>query len=136
MKKTFKTFALASVLGILAVGCQKEDIVLTGNTTTEIAATQTVGYSVNGVYGESSIDDNFDWDAFLDRMMALAREGYNIVIFSGNHSAGASTKDVVTFTTTDEDEAKAWAKDMMNQGYDVQITYDDKTGIWTCIAIK
>ena len=68
-------------------------------------------------------------------MMALARQGYNVVIYSGNRTVGASTKEIVTFTTTDEDEAKQWAKDMTNQGYDVQISYEPKTGIWTCIAM-
>lgn len=135
MKKTVRTLALISVAGLMATGCQKENIVLTEPSAIENAIVQSVCYSVNGIPGQASLANDSDWDAFLDRMMALARQGYNVVIYSGNRTVGASTKEIVTFTTTDEDEAKQWAKDMTNQGYDVQISYEPKTGIWTCIAM-
>lgn len=136
MKKTVKTLALISVLSLIAAGCQKEDIVSMEPAVIENATVQSVGYSVNGILGYATLVNDSDWGAFLDRMMALAHQGYNVVVYSGNRTAGASTKEVVTFTTNDEDEAKAWAKDMINQGYDVYITYDSKTGIYTCTAVK
>ena len=74
-------------------------------------------------------------DEFLHNMLALAKEGYRVRIRQTTAAIGMS-KEIVTFTTTNEAEAHAWSKQMIKQGYEVDITYDAKTGIYTCIAIK
>ena len=132
MKKTIRTVVLFAVLGLAAAGCQKDNFVAPQTTVTEM----TISYYVGDRYGSTVLTDDAAWDAFLDRMLALAREGYEVTIFSGSSINGTSSKEVITYTTTSEGEAKEWAKDMSHQGYNVSISYDDETGIYTCIAFK
>ena len=124
--------ALFAVLGLAAAGCQKDNYVTPQETVTEM----TVNYSAGDVYDSTVLTDDAAWDAFLDRMLALAREGYEVTIFNGSSANGASSKEVVTYTTDNEDDAKHWAKQMFDEGYQVTIKYDDETGIYTCTAVK
>ncbi len=134
MKKEIKTVAFLAVLSLAATGCQKENvlpIVGTEQTTETILVT----YSINGEVYQATLDES-EWDAFVERMLALAREGYE-VSFSKNPSYLTSqSKEKVTFITTDEKEAHEWAKAMANDGYVVTITFDTGTGEYICIAVK
>lgn len=121
-----------AVIGLAVTSCQKDNIVIPEATVTEMS----VGYSVGGNYGNVSLSNDAEWETFLNRMLALAREGYEVTIFSDNSNTSSSAKEVVTFTTTLSDEATHWAKNMVEQGYSVTIVYDDKTGIYTCTAVK
>ena len=133
MKKTTK--AMFAFLGLLAfAGCQKENLVAPNGET--LCMETTIGYYAAGEYGQAVLTDDESWDLFLDRMFALAREGYEVTIISPFHPQGMSTKEVVTFQTTDQDEAKQWSKEMTQQGYDVTISFDPKTGIYTCTAVN
>lgn len=136
MKKIIKPIAIFLAFSMTAVSCQKEitTIPTTGNAITN---TETmVYYTSNGESGSTNLPDDDAWDAFLDRMMALAREG-NSVSFSGHQVTGQSlSKESVVYTTTSEDDAKRWSKEMVLQGYEVTVDYDKTTGIYTCIAVK
>jgi hypothetical protein len=132
MKKAFRTLAVFGLLGLAAASCTKEVI---SDQTVTVSET-TVHYSAGDCSGSVTLGNDEAWDIFLDRMLALAREGYEVTIFSGSPSAFGSSKEVVTYTTTSEDDAKAWAKKMTLLGYDVRISYDDDTGIYTCTAIN
>ncbi len=131
MKKVIRTVALFTVLGVAATSCQKDELVVSQASIAEV----TVTYMAGNQYGSAVLADDVAWDLFLTRMLALAREGYEVTIFSGL-SSGHNSKEVVTFTTDNEDEAKHWAKNMTEQGYNVTISFDDKTGIYTCTAMK
>ena len=130
MKKTIKTVALFSVLGLMSVGCQKENLELP----TQQATITVVNYSAGGYHGQAALTNDAAWDEFLDRMLALARQGYSVIIYNGSNVTSNSPKTKVVFTTDSESEAKQWAKEMAQQGYAVEIIYDEQTGIWTCIA--
>ena len=132
MKKTIRTVALLSLLGLISVGCQKEDISMLS---TQVATT-VVSYTAGDQCGQAALTDNETWGAFMDRMMALAKQGYIVTISNGNGLSTNYSKEKVVFTTNSESEAKLWAMDMLQQGYSVQVTYDEATGLWTCIAIK
>ena len=123
--------ALFAVLGLAAAGCQKDSFVATQATVAEV----TVNYSAGDQYGSVVLDDNTSWDLFLDRMLALAREGYEVTIFNNASPNSTGAKETVVFNTDNEDEAKQWAKEMTLQGYHVTIKFDDDTGIYTCTAI-
>lgn len=131
MKKTLRTAALLGLLSLAATGCMKE------NVANPVAITNgyEIAYSTGSYYGHDNLNSDEEWDLFLDRMLALAKEGYEVTIF-GNTSSTSSAKEVVTYTTTSEEDAKNWAKDMIQQGYEVHISYDDRTGLFTCTAIK
>ena len=68
--------------------------------------------------------------------MALAREGYEVTLVQKDQANTCPSKENVVFTTQDPDVAADWTDKMYKKGYTVTITYDDETGIYTCIAIK
>ena len=134
MKINFKKFALIAVLGLTATGCQKENMLpLSGNEQT--METIQVVYSINGEVFQTTLSES-EWDAFLERMMALAREGYEISFSKNRSSLTSQSKEIVTFVTTSEQKAHAWSNEMLNQGYEVTISYNHKTGEYTCIATR
>ena len=45
-------------------------------------------------------------------------------------------KEVITFETPEQDEAKKWSAQKIAEGYQVTILFDEDSGIYTCIAIK
>ncbi len=92
-------------------------------------------YSINGEVFQTTMSES-EWDAFLERMMALAREGYEVSFSKNRSSLTSQSKEKITFVTTSEQEANEWSNNMANQGYVVSITFDKTTGEYTCIAVK
>ncbi|MCR5444916.1 MAG: hypothetical protein K6E96_04430 [Bacteroidales bacterium] len=45
-------------------------------------------------------------------------------------------REIVTFTTHNQQEAIAWAKMMKSNDYYVVIEYNPRTGIYTCTAVR
>ena len=137
MKKVFRIMALCTVLGTLAVSCQKEQMSTPQNTVAEDAAVYTLSYYVDGTFYAVTLQGEQALDEFLRNLFALANEGHKVSVRSGN--AGnqiLSSKEAVVYTTTNEDDAKNWAKAMIKQGYVVDIEFDSKSGIYTCTAVK
>ena len=135
MKKVFRTVALFAVLSVAATGCMKEEKAFLPDNIDNKTETL-VFHSANGENGSASLTDDISWDLFLSRMFALAAEGYPVTIYPTSYVSSISCKETVTFTTTDQAEAEAWTKAMLLEGYSVNVAYDPKTGIWTCIATK
>ena len=100
------------------------------------AETYLITYSVDGVSMQTRLNGDEALRAFLRRLTALAREGHRVSARKTNTNSQASTKEVITYHTTSEDDANEWAAKMLNDGYDVTIDYDEKTGEFICIAIK
>lgn len=137
MRKTFTTIALFAVLGSLAVGCQKENIIGETSIVAENDTVYTVSYTVNGVTHQLKLVGDDAWHDFLNRMFALAEEGHDVT-FRNEETASriVSAKDVVTYSTKNRDEALSWAEAMAYEGYTVTISFDKKTGVYTCEAVK
>lgn len=137
MRKTFTTVALIAVLGIMAVSCQKENIIDETSIVAENGTVYTVSYAVDGVTHQLTLIGDEAWHDFLNRMLALAEEGHEVT-FRNEEAASrvVSTKETVTYTTPDRDEAYAWAEAMGKSGYTVTVTFDKDTKIYTCYAIK
>ena len=134
MKKTLKLIAYSVIFSLMALGCQKEAF-----KTNEIIPTCTTNmyYVVDGFSGTTNLPNDEAWDDFINRMFALAKEGYSVSFRIGNSAERTmASKEVVTYITDNEDDAKTWAIQMTKQGYEVDITYDAETGLWTCIAVK
>ena len=122
------------MLGLTATGCQKENMLpLSGSEQT--TETIQVVYSINGEVFHATLSES-EWDAFVERMLALAREGYEVSFSKNRSSLTSQSKEKVTFVTTDEKEAHQWATDMVDQGYVVTITFNTGTGEYICIAVK
>ena len=137
MSKTLTTIALFAVLGTLAVSCQKENIIDETNIVAENDTVYQVSYTVDGVTHQLTLVGDEAWHDFLKRMVALAEEGHEVSFRNEEASLRAvSTKEKVTYTTTNQDEALVWSEMMIKDGYTVTISYDKASGIYTCIAIK
>jgi len=137
MRKTLTTIALFAVLGTLAVSCQKENIIDETNIVAENDTVYKVSYTVDGVTHQLTLVGDEAWHDFLNRMVALAEEGHEVSFRNEEASLRAvSTKEKVTYTTTNQDEALVWSEMMIKDGYTVTISYDKASGIYTCIAIK
>ena len=134
MKINFKKFALIAVLGLTATGCQKENMLPLSGSDQTMETIQVV-YSINGEVFQTTLSES-EWDAFLERMMALAREGYEVSFSKNRSSLTSQSKEIVTFVTTSGQKAHAWSNEMLNQGYEVTISYNQKTGEYTCIATR
>lgn len=134
MKKTFKNVALLAALSLVAVSCQKEDVLpIIG--TEQTADSIYVVYSINGEVYHATLGES-EWDAFMERMLALARDGYEVIFSKNRTSLTSQSKEKVTFVTNSKEEAYSWSSAMIDQGYTVSITYNQSTGEYTCIAIK
>ncbi len=137
MRKTFTTIALFAVLGSLAVSCQKENIIDETSIVAENGKVYTVSYTVNGVTHQLTLVGDNAWHDFLNRMFVLAEEGHEVT-FRNEETASriVSAKEVVTYSTKNRDEAFSWAEAMIDEGYSVTISFDKKTGVYTCEALK
>jgi len=119
---------------MVAASCQKEET-LSPIPVEQKATDNIVSYMVDGQSYQAVINSEQDWSDFLYRMLALAEEGHTVTI-SSRVSSTSSTREVVTYTTNSKPDAYAWASNMSSQGYEVTVTYDGSTGIFTCTAVK
>ena len=137
MKKQVKTVALFTVLSLMAVGCQKETIVEPNTGMQQMMNVRTVTYSIDGVSQQIVIRGDEAWRDFLKQLTAMAREGHRIQFRCEEaRSNASSSKDVVTYTTSNEEDAIAWCASMYDKGYEVSFYYDQKSGKYICTAEK
>lgn len=137
MRIKFIHVALIAVLGTTAVSCQKEEIVIPQNIIAETTAKYTISYSINGVNYNALLHNDTELDVLLHQLLALARQG-NTIVISDNvlSSRTIPTKEKIIYTTNNEDEAFRWAADRTKEGYTVEISFNEHTGIFTCTAVK
>lgn len=135
MKKIIKSVALIAVLSLAATGCQKENYNENGIPTEDVVAVHTVTYSIDGEMRHASFQTEQQWHDFLRWMFALAEEGHRVTFRNGGCFQNASTKKVITFETHSQEEAYSWAEAREKEGFEVSVTYDPHTGIYTCVAI-
>ena len=94
-------------------------------------------YAVNGITHTETLGNDAEYDALLMRLFALARMGYEVEIMNGDGPARATLAvEVITFSTTNEQEAIAWVKQKTLEGYWVQVSFDQTTGTYNCIAYR
>ncbi len=135
MKKFFISIALFAVLGTIATSCQKENEF--DKTTIEVGQNTIyrVCYSIDGKIYQLTLIGDDAWHDFLNRMFALAEAGHTVSFRNESvRTQIVSAKNVVTYTTTNKEEALSWAERMANDGYIVIVKYDKDTGIYTCTA--
>ena len=129
-----KSIVLLAALGLTLASCTKENV---ANDTYVVAATASVTYFVNGQQHYANPQTEEEWSVFLDRMFALAEEGYAVRFWrTDTYQQTAAAKEVVTYTTHEYKQAKQWALEKELEGYVVTITYNQQTGEYTCIAVR
>ena len=133
-----KKITLIAFLSMMAFGCQKENHVVSTFPVIETKASfiMTVRYSVNGVVSYTSFNSETELDAFYDYLLGLAYNGATVIISNNLTSQSLQNREVVTYTTQNVDDAKKWSKKKVLEGYEVEITYDEETGYYTCTARK
>ena len=137
MKRIITTVALFTVLGTLAVSCQKDSFNLQDPINVENAKKYSVIYSIDGKSYHITLTGDNAWRDFLDRMFDLAEKGHRVTFCNEeNHTQVISSKETIKFTTIKRQEAYEWAEQMVEDGYTVTVDYDSTTGIYTCTAIK
>ena len=137
MKKTIRTIALIVVLGTMTVGCQKEQVIDPQSSITETNTVYTVQYTINGELHQETIIGEEAWSEFLHRMLALAEEGCEVSVFEEtNTSCVVATKEVVTYSTSNQDDAYSWCNNMIMLGYMVTITFDREKQVYNCTAVR
>ena len=137
MKKLFLTVTFLAMLSLTTVSCQKENPAEPVNPSIENSATRTIRYTVNGTVYRQVIRSDEDLDALMHTLFALAREGYTVRVMDENTNlCETCAKEKVTFTTTNKTDAYNWAKEKIDEGYEVTISFNQQTGEYTCVAIK
>lgn len=139
MNKTSKTVALFSVLSLLAIGCQKENVTdyVSETTISEVGVVYRVQYTVDGVQHQITLHSPAERTDFFRQLLTMAKNGHEVVFYNGDKTEQcAATKDVVHYSTAEEGDALTWADKMYENGYKVRITYDEKKKVFNCIAWK
>lgn len=136
MRKTIRTVAVFTLLCTMFVGCQKEEIYSLGTNAT-VTRNDTVymeRYVIDGVAHRVILHGDAEHSEFIYKMLALAEEGHEVTFYNESKFMQNASKEVITFTTQNKDDAFAWASDMENNGYSVTITYDPDTDKYICVA--
>lgn len=137
MNVKFKTVALFAVLSLAATSCQKEDTsdVVSGVPVSEASTVFTMQYSINGVLHQITLHGESERMSFIYWMLDLAELGFEVKFSEDSlEKQSNASKGVETFTTDDRDAAYHWADKMALEGYTVLVTFDDKTGMYNCVA--
>ena len=70
-------------------------------------------------------------------MFALAENGYTVQFWGNDRRQSCdAAKEVITFSTYSQEEAKKWAAQKREEGYAVTIQFDQQSGKYTCIAVR
>ena len=136
--KTTKLMALLAVLSLSAVSCQKENTPLSvaDDVVTDHQAVYIYQYQVNGISSRITLHGEAERISFLNRMIALAAEGCQVSFFDETQTTQIFSKETVTYSTEDKNQAIAWLISMLDKGYEVTITFNEKTGCYDCTATK
>ncbi len=139
MNNTTKITALLSVLSLMAAGCQKESVTdyVPGTSFSETCTVYTVQYVVDGVLHHATLHGKSERTDFFRQLFAIAKKGHEVVFYDGSKTEKyAVTKEVIHYSTTDEDDALAWADKMYDNGYKVRISFDEEKKVFNCVAWK
>lgn len=137
MRKTIITVALIGMLATLAVSCQKENIEVERAEATEQVAVYSVSYTIDGTREEITLAGEVAWKGFITRMLDLAEEGHRVSFrMEDGTQRIVTSKETITYSTTNREEAFEWAEKMIRQGYSATVEYDKKEKRYNCYAIK
>lgn len=92
-----------------------------------------VRYSIDGHLLTITLESDAEWRGFMRRIVRRARRGE--VVRVGAMTDGAQPAvEVKVYTTRSKRQAARWAMAMVDEGYTVEIAFDE--GVYTCVAVK
>ena len=133
MKKRIAKIMLLSVaLSGTMVSCQKDGEMISSQELSQKSLTQETSILFFWIDGEEhyrKFDSQEEREEFIRHLIHLTFEGHIITIESNNKPEFApEEKDQQKFETTDIEEFDAWLKEMNNNGYRVDINFDEGSG--------
>ena len=139
-----KTVLLSVAMAGVITSCQKDEfqsemVLPSHEMSQKLLAHQelTLRYWIDGVEHNQDYASQQEMDNYICYLIGLTREGKTIIIQgSENPSYAPAENDTKTFTTSDEGEIQKWGKEMKGKGYDVEITFDKETNLYTGTATK
>ena len=139
-----KTVLLSVAMAGVITSCQKDEfqsemVLPSHEMSQKVLAHQelTLRYWIDGVEHNQEFASQQEMDNYICYLIGLTREGKTIIIQgSENPSYAPAENDTKTFTTSDEGEIQKWGKEMKGKGYDVEITFDKETNLYTGTATK
>jgi hypothetical protein len=139
-----KTVLLSVAMAGVITSCQKDEfqsemVLPSHEMSQKFLAHQelTLRYWIDGVEHNQEFASQQEMDNYICYLIGLTREGKPIIIQgSENPSYAPAENDTKTFTTSDEGEIQKWGKEMKGKGYDVEITFDKETNLYTGTATK
>ena len=136
LTKSVLAFAALFSLNLWFVSCDKDNDTPLGYPESHLQEDQMICYYIDGNCHKVSISNDEELNLFLERMIALAKEGHSVWFSRTNNAHSSLSKEQVTYVTNNLDDAKKWAKKMLDDGYQVSISFNQQTGEYTCIAVK
>ena len=131
-KKMTKIMLLSVALTGTMVSCQKDDEMVPSQELSQKSLAQETPILFFWIDGEEhyrKFDSQEERDEFIRHLIHLTFEGHIITIESNNKPEFApEEKDQQKFETTDMEEFEAWIIKMNNNGYRVDIDFDEGSG--------
>lgn len=132
-----KFIALALLLGGLSTACQKEEMVEHNCHAVENNQTATITYIIDNKSFAVEIRNDREREELFSYLLLMAKEGHKVSCYDeSKREQTYGAKEKVTYETANEAEANKWMYEMVVAGYTVRITYDEKTGMYTCTATR
>ncbi len=147
--KAIMAVAFAAALGMVAAGCQREDnedrqtvdtmvdttTDTTVDTTANMAVAYTVQYSVDGVAYTAVVHSDEEYDALMEQLLALVRDGAVVEMWGEGYRPGVTLSNrTVRHTSSNSSDMVSWSKRKAKEGYRVTLTYDTKSKKYVCTA--
>jgi hypothetical protein len=143
--KAMMAVAFAAALGMVAAGCQREDnegrqtvdtmVDTTTDTTANMAVAYTVQYSVDGVAYTAVVHSDEEYDALMEQLLALVRDGAVVEMWGEGYRPGVTLSNrTVRHTSSNSSDMVSWSKRKAKEGYRVTFTYDTKSKKYVCTA--
>ena len=129
--------AVVAAACLLAAGCQKEEFSTPLNPTEDTVQNSSIlTYSIDGISQIAVIHSEEEMQAFYSSLLAIARQGHKVTLGDYPQAGTTYTKELQTFSSSNEKEVIDWAEKMRKDGYVVTITYDPDTNIYYGEAYK
>ena len=140
-KKQIRIVLLGVALSGTMASCQKDEFQSEILVSQEMSlknkahVSHTLQYWIDGVEYNASFTSEAEKSAYISYLIGLTLEGREITIGgSENPSMAPESSDKLTFKTSDEAEMGIWVNDLEKKGYNVTVSFDKETGLYTGTA--
>ena len=139
-----KTVLLSVAMAGVITSCQKDEfqneMVLPSHEMSQknlAHVNPTLHYWIDGVEYNRDFASQQEKNNYISYLISLTLEGKTIIIQGSENPSYAPTEsDKLTFTTKNGAEMDAWIIEMEGKGYNVELTFDKETGLYTGTATK